>query len=84
MLALRRLFPARWDRPPLLTRATYAIAGSPLSYFNVGKQIVMSRGVGALYMGLTFKVAHIGGTGACNAAFIPYFKKLFGIDREVF
>ena len=67
---------------PMTTGQILSLSFSPVSYFNVGKQIVMARGVGALYMGLTFKVAHIGGTGACNAALIPYFKGLFGMDRE--
>jgi len=35
-------------------------------------------------MGFAFKVAHIGGTGACNAAFIPHFKRLFGTEKEIF
>ena len=52
-------------------------------YFEVAKQIVRANGIGALYMGLTFKVMHIGGTGAMNAAFIPFFKKLMGVDREI-
>ena len=41
-----------------------------------------SRGVGALYMGLAFKIAHIGGMGAANAMLIPYFKRLFGMSEE--
>ncbi|KAL1527482.1 hypothetical protein AB1Y20_016147 [Prymnesium parvum] len=69
---------------PMSTAEVLSLTFSPLRYLSVGRQIVAARGVGALYMGLTFKVAHIGGTGACNAALIPYFKRLFGIDREVF
>uniref|UniRef100_A0A7S2BR69 Uncharacterized protein n=1 Tax=Haptolina brevifila TaxID=156173 RepID=A0A7S2BR69_9EUKA len=68
---------------PMTTAQILSLSFSPVAYFNVGRQIVATRGIGALYMGLTFKVAHIGGTGACNAALIPYFKRLFGIEREV-
>jgi len=69
---------------PMSTAQIVSLSFGPLSYLEVGRQIVNTRGLGALYMGLTFKVAHIGGTGACNAALIPYFKRLFGIEREVF
>jgi len=69
---------------PMTTAQIMSLSFSPISYFSVGRQIVAARGFGALYMGLTFKVAHIGGTGACNAALIPYFKKLFGIQRDLF
>ena len=69
---------------PMTTTQILSLSFSPVSYFQVAQQIVRTNGIGALYMGLTFKVAHIGGTGACNAALIPYFKKLFGIEREVF
>lgn len=68
---------------PMTTTQILSLSFSPVAYFEVAQQIVRTRGIGALYMGLTFKVAHIGGTGACNAAFIPYFKKLFGVDREI-
>jgi hypothetical protein len=69
---------------PMSTAQIMRLSFSPLSYLRVARQIVASKGVGGLYMGFAFKVAHIGGTGACNAAFIPIFKRLFGIDREVF
>ena len=67
----------------MTTRQILSLAFSPVAYFEVGRQIVATRGVGGLYMGLAFKVAHIGGTGACNAAFIPYFKRLMGEQQEI-
>ena len=69
---------------PMTSAQIASLSFSPLAYLDVARQIVVSRGVGALYLGLAFKVAHIGGTGACNAVLIPYFKQLFGVEREVF
>ena len=39
-----------------------ATTRAKVSDFGMARQIASTRGVGALYMGLTFKVAHIGGT----------------------
>ncbi|MEC8263732.1 MAG: hypothetical protein VX017_10560, partial [Pseudomonadota bacterium] len=69
---------------PMTSAQILHLTFSPAAYVRVASEIVAARGVGALYMGLAFKVMHIGGTGACNAAFIPYFKKLMGIEREIF
>lgn len=68
---------------PMSTGTILRLTFSYGQYFEVAKQIVRANGIGALYMGLTFKVMHIGGTGAMNAAFIPFFKKLMGVDREI-
>ena len=69
---------------PMSSGQIASLCVSPWAYMSVARQIVATRGVSALYMGLAFKVTHIGGVGACNAALIPYFKRLFGIEREVF
>jgi len=69
---------------PMTTAQILRLSFSYVEYYRVAAEIVKTRGLGALYMGLTFKVLHIGGTGAFNAALIPRFKKLFGVDREVF
>jgi hypothetical protein len=68
---------------PMSTGTILRMTFSYGAYYEVAAQIVRTSGFGALYMGLAFKVAHIGGTGALNAAFIPYFKKLLGVDREI-
>ena len=52
------------------------------AYIDMARQIVAARGVSALYMGLAFKIAHIGGTGALNAALIPQFKRMLGVRQE--
>ena len=44
---------------PMTTSQILSLSFSPMSYLDVGRQIVQTRGVGALYMGLTFKVARI-------------------------
>lgn len=69
---------------PMTSAQILSLTFSPISYGRVAAEIVRARGVGALYMGLAFKVAHISGMGACNAAFISVFKKLMGVDRELF
>uniref|UniRef100_A0A6T7DMD3 Mitochondrial carrier protein n=1 Tax=Coccolithus braarudii TaxID=221442 RepID=A0A6T7DMD3_9EUKA len=69
---------------PMSRSQIATLAFSPSTYFEVGRQIAYKNGVGALYRGLAFKIAHIGGVGALNAALIPYFKRTFGVRREVF
>lgn len=68
---------------PMTTAQIVRLAVSPASYWGVARGIVAARGFGALYLGLSFKVAHIGGTGALNAALIPQFKRVLGTQREV-
>tara|TARA_B110001452_G_C15198117_1_gene415830 strand:+ start:159 stop:1097 length:939 start_codon:yes stop_codon:yes gene_type:complete len=70
-------------KQPMSSAQILSLAFSPVAYLDMARKIVAARGVGALYMGLGFKIAHIGGTGALNAALIPQAKKLMGIDREV-
>jgi hypothetical protein len=69
---------------PMSGAQILSLSFSPLAYFEAGRAIYASKGLGALYMGLGFKVLHLGGVGSCNAALIPRFKKWFGIEREVF
>lgn len=69
-------------KAPMSTGQIMSLAFSPIAYWKVASQIIAARGIGALYMGLTFKIAHIGGMGAANAMFIPYFKRLFGMSEE--
>jgi len=69
---------------PMSASQIASLAFSPVAYARVAAEIVAARGIGALYLGLAFKVMHIGGTGACNAASIPYFKRLMGVEREIF
>ena len=68
---------------PMSTAQILRFVLSPAAYLQTARGIVAARGLGALYMGLTFKIAHIGGTGALNAALIPQFKRLFGVEREL-
>ena len=70
-------------KEPMTTSQILSLSFSYGAYLDTAKQIVATRGFGALYMGLAFKIAHIGGTGALNAALIPQFKRIFGIEREV-
>ena len=69
-------------KSPMTTGQIMSLTFSPVAYWSVASQIIATRGVGALYMGLAFKIMHIGGMGAANAMFIPYFKRLFGMSEE--
>ena len=70
-------------KEPMSTAQIVRLSFSYGAYLEMAQQIVATRGVGALYMGLGFKIAHIGGTGALNAALIPQFKRILGVEREV-
>ena len=68
---------------PMSSGQIARLALSPAAYWDTARGIVAARGLGALYLGLGFKIAHIGGTGALNAALIPQFKRILGTEREV-
>eukprot|EP00301_Raphidiophrys_heterophryoidea_P020629 c5270_g1_i1.p1 GENE.c5270_g1_i1~~c5270_g1_i1.p1 ORF type:complete len:335 (-),score=62.13 c5270_g1_i1:177-1091(-) len=51
-------------------------------FFTVGATIASTRGVSALWAGFPFKAVHLGGSGALLALFMPFFKKLMGVNVE--
>lgn len=50
---------------------------------QVAKEIVKSKGTGALYSGFTMKALHMGGSGAFIAMLIPQCAKMFGVDKPI-
>jgi hypothetical protein len=62
-------------RSNLQKRAFQGVKG--LTFWNVGKDIVASKGPGALYAGFKFKAFHLGGGGALMAFLIPFFTNIF-------
>lgn len=60
----------------VLSAAGKVASGGP-TFISIGREIVSSRGVGALYAGFGFKSLHLGGGGALMAFLIPFFKKTF-------
>jgi len=62
------------------TRPAYGISpAGVMEHLVVAKEIVQSSGVRGLYSGLAFKAAHLGGSGALMAVFIPIFSNMMGI-----
>jgi hypothetical protein len=62
-------------RSNLQKRAFQGVKG--LTFWNVGKDIIASKGPGALYAGFKFKAFHLGGGGALMAFLIPFFTNIF-------
>lgn len=55
-------------------------AFSPGPYFRVMGNIAKTKGVGALYSGVTQKLMHMGASGAAVAVLIPVFANACGMD----
>ena len=51
------------------------------TFLGVGREIVTTKGVTALWSGFSFKAMHLGGGGALMAFFVPTFKKMFGASE---
>ena len=61
----------------VVQKRIFAEPSIPATFFGVGKEIIQTKGVGALYAGFGFKAVHLGGGGALMAFLIPMFKGVF-------
>lgn len=63
------------------TRPVHGVSFKGIAeHFTMAKEIVANVGVRGLYSGIIFKAAHLGGSGALMALFVPMFAKMMNIQ----